>query len=114
MLDINIFSLAIEEIEERVKNKNIVPTLISQPEEFAERMRTSIYPDLDGTDHTTLIYYFTLLAGVGDVKQGGITADNHLKLLKKLKGVAIGKFERTDTYLDIFWIYYFSCGTSFW
>ncbi|CAG2205931.1 NBAS [Mytilus edulis] len=81
--------LAIEEIEERVKNKNIVPTLISQPEEFAERMRTSIYPDLDGTDHTTLIYYFTLLAGVGDVKQGGITADNHLKLLKKLKGVAI-------------------------
>ncbi|VDI84096.1 neuroblastoma-amplified sequence, partial [Mytilus galloprovincialis] len=83
-------SLAIEEIEERVKKKNIVPTLISQPEEFAERMMTSIYPDLDGTDHTTLIYYFTLLAGVGDVKQGGITADNHLKLLKKLKGVAIG------------------------
>ncbi|XP_076101260.1 NBAS subunit of NRZ tethering complex-like [Mytilus galloprovincialis] len=82
--------LAIEEIEERVNNKNIVPTLISQPEEFAERMRTSIYPDLDGTDHTTLIYYFTLLAGVGDVKQGGITADNHLKLLKKIKGVAIG------------------------
>jgi hypothetical protein len=83
--------LSIEEVEERVKNKNIMSTLVSQPQELADRMKTRIYPDLDGNDHMTLIYYFTLLSGVKDVNQGGITAENHLKLLKKIKGVAEGK-----------------------
>ena len=67
-------------------------TLVSQPQELADRMKTRIYPDLDGTDHMILIYYFTLLSGVKDVNQGGITAENHLKLLRKIKGVAEGKY----------------------
>lgn len=82
--------LSVEDIEERVKAKKILPTLVSRPEQFAERMRTYVYPYLDGTDHMTLIYYFTLLTGVGEADHGGITADSHLKLLKKIKGVAEG------------------------
>lgn len=82
--------LAIEEVEERVTLKNIIPTLVTQPQEFVQRMKTYVYPNLVGTDHMTLIYYFTLLTGLGEVDHGGISAESHLKLLKKIKGVAEG------------------------
>ena len=51
------------EIESRVKELGILPTLTTQPDEFASHMQKYVYPTLCGTDHARLLYYYALLEG---------------------------------------------------
>ena len=86
------FRLSTEEVEARVSSLDILPTLKSQPEEFCKRLQTYIYPTLEGGDHTRLLYYYSVLSGCDVPLDGGLTADAHVKLLKRVKTVMPGKF----------------------
>ncbi len=77
------------DIEERVNELGILTTLVSQPADFTDRMKTYVYPTLEGTDHSCLIYYYSLLDKC-QIKHH-ISPDIHIKLLKKLKPAAPGK-----------------------
>ncbi|XP_053405478.1 NBAS subunit of NRZ tethering complex-like [Mercenaria mercenaria] len=82
--------LSVEELQARVDKLNIIEVLRSRPDEFCERMNTYVYPSLDGTDHQMLLFYYSTMQGCEKVLQGRLTADNHVKLLKRLKSVASG------------------------
>ena len=72
---------------------DILPTLKSKPEEFCKRLQAYIYPTLEGCDHARLLYYYTILTGCGITLEGGLTADAHVKLLKRVKTVLPGNDE---------------------
>ncbi|KAH3741593.1 hypothetical protein DPMN_048318 [Dreissena polymorpha] len=83
-------SLSLEELQERVTKLQLIESLSLQPAAFSEHMGLRVYPELDGTDHARMLYYFSTLLKCEGPLQGGITADGHVKLLKKLKPVAAG------------------------
>ena len=77
-------------MQARVTKLNILEVLRSKPDDFCERMNTYVYPSLEGTDHQMLLFYYSTMQGCDMVLQGGLTADSHVKLLKKLKSVTAG------------------------
>lgn len=79
-----ISSLSTTKIEERVKQLLLLPTLLSQPEEFCTRMQEGIYPLIEGSDHASLLYYYTLLQG-SEIEGSIHSPEVHVKLLKKIK-----------------------------
>ncbi|KAJ8029007.1 Neuroblastoma-amplified sequence [Holothuria leucospilota] len=76
--------LSTSKIEERIKQLDLLPTLLSQPKDFCTRMQEGIYPLIEGSDHASLLYYFTLLKG-SDIEGSVHPPDVHVKLLKKIK-----------------------------
>lgn len=56
-------------------------------------MTKYVLPSVEGTDHSRLLYYYTLLeaAGCEPYVTAAITPESHVKLLKKLRAVAGGK-----------------------
>ncbi|XP_037298727.1 neuroblastoma-amplified sequence isoform X2 [Manduca sexta] len=53
------------------------------------RIREALWPELRGTDHNALINYFTLLRSVDDKPlMFGLSAAEHIKLLKKAKAAS--------------------------
>lgn len=87
---ITLFRLSVEELQTRLNKLNIVDVLRSRPDDLCERMSTYVYPSLDGTDHQRLLFYYTTMQGCEKSLEGGLSADSHVKLLKKLKSVAGG------------------------
>lgn len=56
------------------------------------RLEQYVYPNLDGTDHDHQVLYYTLLNSVAeDLVVNSLTPREHVKLLKKLKSVSLGK-----------------------
>lgn len=88
----NYFRLSIDDLQSRISQLDILETLQSQPDKFCDHMNTYVYPGLDGKDHQMLIYYYQTMQPCKQSLQGGLTADSHVKLLKKLKPVAAGQF----------------------
>lgn len=88
--DHTISRLSIEEVQTRVNKLGILETLQSEPDKFCGHMTTYVYPSLDGTDHLMLTYYYQTMQPCTQPLQGELTADSHVKLLKKLKSVAEG------------------------
>ncbi|KAL3866901.1 hypothetical protein ACJMK2_044151 [Sinanodonta woodiana] len=82
--------LSTEEINTRLANKEILSVLKSQPSEFCQRMSTYVYPIIAGTNLAQLMYYYTLLIGCDEALEGGLNADAHVKLLKRIKPIAPG------------------------
>ncbi|KAK3595169.1 hypothetical protein CHS0354_002768 [Potamilus streckersoni] len=80
--------LSTEEINTRLANKEILSMLKSQPSGLCQRMSTYVYPIIAGTNHAQLIYYYTLLIGCDEALEGGLNADAHVKLLKRIKPIA--------------------------
>ncbi|KAM9317014.1 NBAS subunit of NRZ tethering complex [Gastrophryne carolinensis] len=80
------------EIEERAHHLSLFETLKSQPELFYEHMTKYVYPTIEGKDLQRLLYYYTLLeqCGCSQYVKHSIKPDSHVKLLKKLKAVALG------------------------
>lgn len=56
-------------------------------------MTKYVLPSVAGTDHSRLLYYYTLLeaAGCEPYVTTAIKPESHVKLLKKLRAVAAGK-----------------------
>ena len=88
---LSLCRLSTEEVESRVSKLDILPTLKSQPGEFCTRLQTYIYPTLEGRDHARLLYYYSIQSGCDVPLEGGLTADAHVKLLKRVKTVMPGK-----------------------
>ncbi|XP_071954493.1 NBAS subunit of NRZ tethering complex-like isoform X2 [Antedon mediterranea] len=82
--------LSIEKVEEKIQIKEILGPLLSKPEEFHARLTSSVYPTIDGRDHSKLLYYFGLLSRCGVNENDGVNPDTQLKLLKKLRAAASG------------------------
>ena len=88
-----------EALDARINSLGILPALKEGGSVFRSRMHRFVYAGLDGTDHTRLLYYFSLLDGaaagggggedVGEI--GGMSPQTHIKLLKKIKASAPGK-----------------------
>lgn len=86
-----ISSLPTTKIEERVKQLLLLPTLLSQPEEFCTRMQEGVYPLIEGSDHASLLYYYTLLQG-SEIEGSIHSPEVHVKLLKKIKNGVPSEF----------------------
>lgn len=69
-------------------------TLKSDPESFYTHMTKYVYPSIAGSDQLRILFYFTLLENCGCANylpQSAMKPDTHIKLLKKLKAVAVGE-----------------------
>ncbi|XP_033750641.1 neuroblastoma-amplified sequence-like [Pecten maximus] len=77
--------LTTEEIEDRVGRMGILAVLKERGGDFVGKMSTYVYPSVEGTDHARLLYYYTLMSGIDTPLAGTLTADTHVKLLKKIK-----------------------------
>ncbi|XP_041364061.1 neuroblastoma-amplified sequence-like isoform X2 [Gigantopelta aegis] len=82
--------LSTEEVEERVKSRNILPELVKKPADFCSRLYKYVFPTIDGTDHPRFLYFFSLLSGLESDVIHGLVPSDHVKLLKKLKSVTPG------------------------
>lgn len=85
--------LSTKDIEGRTEALGLFETLKTDPESFYMHMTKYVYPSIAGTDQLRLLFYFTLLENCGCANYFSQTAmkpDTHLKLLKKLKAVAVG------------------------
>ncbi|XP_051954373.1 NBAS subunit of NRZ tethering complex [Xyrauchen texanus] len=85
--------LSTQDIESRTEALGLFETLKTDPEAFHTHMTKYVYPSVAGTDQLRLLFYFTLLENCGCgiyFPPSAIKPDTHLKLLKKLKAVAIG------------------------
>ncbi|XP_025077701.1 neuroblastoma-amplified sequence-like [Pomacea canaliculata] len=81
--------LSTEELRQRATSLNILDTLKQQPKEFCSRLYSQVYPGIVGSDHSRLLYLFSLLEGIdAEHPLCGISAAEHIKLLKKLKTFA--------------------------
>ncbi|XP_076354433.1 NBAS subunit of NRZ tethering complex-like isoform X3 [Tachypleus tridentatus] len=79
-------SLTTLELESRLKELRMHETLTSEPEKMCERLQEYVYPSIDGTDHSRLFFYYSLLEECGNVEDcHRLTPSSHLKTLKKLK-----------------------------
>ena len=87
-----------QEIEVRMKKLGILHTLKSQGDEFYDRMKTYVYPTIDGRNHDRLSQYYNYLDGCQpkDDTQPSL----HVRLLKKIKSASPGK-EKFYYYCDI-------------
>ena len=91
------FSLPTPEIEGRVKKLGIQATLVSNPAKFYERLQADVYPTIEGSDHSRLIYYYTLLQFcAAEIEGDKVKPDVHVRALKKLKSAAPGKTKRIN------------------
>eukprot|EP00117_Sycon_ciliatum_P023048 scpid5108/ scgid19701/ Neuroblastoma-amplified sequence; Neuroblastoma-amplified gene protein homolog len=71
----------------------VVEILLSDAQKFADRLRSDIFPNLDGCDHARLLLYYDLLqqcVGRGATDEKPISAVQHSKSLKKLKAAVPG------------------------
>uniref|UniRef100_A0A673GLC1 NBAS subunit of NRZ tethering complex n=1 Tax=Sinocyclocheilus rhinocerous TaxID=307959 RepID=A0A673GLC1_9TELE len=85
--------LSTKDIEDRTEALGLFETLKTDPESFYTHMTEFVYPSIAGTDQLRLLFYFTLLENCGCTNyfpQSAMKLDTHLKLLKKLKAVAVG------------------------
>ena len=83
------FRLSTEELKERISGLNLLDTLRQQPQAFCSQLYSHVYPSVAGSDHPRLLYLFTLLEGQD--KENllcGLSATEHIKLLKKLRSLA--------------------------
>lgn len=84
-------SLSTKQIQEQVNKLEMMSALLRDPSKVAERMQSSVYVTIDGTKHARMIYYYMLLEQCeekdGSLK-GQLSAQAHLKLLKKIKSAA--------------------------
>jgi len=88
-------SLSTDQIKQRILELGILPEITGVGESSsAERstrfiggMYKNIYPLISGMDHDRLIYFYSLLA---DCEATDSSAQNHVRLLKKLKSTAAG------------------------
>ena len=83
-------------IKERIAGLGILPELtggagesasVETSTRFVARMYKNVYPLISGMDHDRLIYFYSLLA---DCNTSDNSAQNHVRLLKKLKSTAAG------------------------
>lgn len=88
-------SLSTKEIESRSESLGLFGTLKCDPQAFYSHMTKYVLPSVEGTDHSRLLYYYTLLeaAGCEPYVTTAIKPESHVKLLKKLRAVASGKME---------------------
>ncbi|ELT90143.1 hypothetical protein CAPTEDRAFT_162693 [Capitella teleta] len=77
-----------KDIHGRISRLDLLQTLTSDPNQFAERMKRDVYPTISGLDHDRLICYFSLLDGCP--VDGQLKPDAHIWLLKKIAAVAKG------------------------
>jgi len=90
-----LFSMTTELIKQRISELGILPELTGIGESasveistrFTDRMYKNVYPLICGTDHDKLVYFYSLLA---DCESSDGSAQNHIRLLKKLKSTAAG------------------------
>ncbi|CAG09076.1 unnamed protein product, partial [Tetraodon nigroviridis] len=96
--------LSTKEIESRSESLGLFGTLKCDPQAFYSHMTKYVLPSVEGTDHSRLLYYYTLLeaAGCEPYVTTAIKPESHVKLLKKLRAVASGLDYRklTDESLD--------------
>lgn len=79
------------EIEAHLKHLDIVNLLTSQPRQLWERMHRYVYPSIHGTDHSRLLYYYSILENYEEHNEKEqITISDHIKYLKKIKSAAPG------------------------
>lgn len=89
-------SLSTKEIETRSESLGLFQTLKTDPLSFYSHMSKYVYPGIAGVDLQRLLYYYTLLESCSCtdyLPSSAMTPDTHIKLLKKLKAVASGKFD---------------------
>ena len=79
-------SLNTSQVAQRVKTLGISDSLQSEAR-FPERMRQYVYPTIEGTDHSRLMYYYTLLVDCA-YEGDSISPAQHVALLKKIKSSA--------------------------
>lgn len=86
-------SLSTKEIESRSESLGLFDTLQCDPQAFYSHMTKYVLPTVEGTDHSRLLYYYTLLeaAGCEPCVTTVIKPESHVKLLKKLRAVTSGK-----------------------
>nr|XP_055042803.1 NBAS subunit of NRZ tethering complex [Misgurnus anguillicaudatus] len=85
--------LSTKDIESRTETLGLFQTLKADPEAFYTHMTKYVYRSIAGTDQLRLLFYFTLLENCGCADYfppSAMKPDTHLKLLKKLKAVAVG------------------------
>uniref|UniRef100_A0A673CVY3 NBAS subunit of NRZ tethering complex n=1 Tax=Sphaeramia orbicularis TaxID=375764 RepID=A0A673CVY3_9TELE len=84
--------LSTKDIESRSQSLGLFDTLKCNPQAFYSHMTKYVLPSVEGTDMDRLLYYYTLLdaAGCEPFVSTIIKPDSHVKLLKKLRAVAIG------------------------
>ena len=88
--------LSTDEIKQRISGLRILPQLTGSGESasaetsarFVDQMYKKVYPLISGMDHDRLIYFYSLLADCENVSEN--SAQNHVRLLKKLKSTAAG------------------------
>jgi hypothetical protein len=86
--------LQTEDIQSRITQLGILPTLQADGQAFCDRMERYVYPGIAGTDHDRLTLYYSLLEDCG---QPGPNV--HIKLLKKIKYAAPGMVVLGCSYL---------------
>uniref|UniRef100_A0A8C9VPQ5 NBAS subunit of NRZ tethering complex n=1 Tax=Scleropages formosus TaxID=113540 RepID=A0A8C9VPQ5_SCLFO len=84
--------LSTKDIESRSGSLGLFEILKSDPPAFYRHMSKYVYPSIEGSDLSRLLYYFSLLEACGCSSLAGekVTPADHVKLLKKLKAVATG------------------------
>ncbi|XP_072559088.1 NBAS subunit of NRZ tethering complex isoform X2 [Paramormyrops kingsleyae] len=84
--------LSTKDIENRNKALGLFEVLKNDPEAFHSHMTKYVYPSIEGTDLGRMLYYYSLLEACGIPHTTGVTVKpvDHIKLLKKLKAVAVG------------------------
>jgi len=88
-------SMSTDLIKQRISELGILPELTGIGESgsteistrFISQMFKKVYPLISGLDHDRLVYFYTLLA---DCEASDSSAQNHIRLLKKLKSTAAG------------------------
>jgi len=88
--------LSTDEIKQRISGLGILPQLTGSGESasaktstrFVDQMYKKVYPLISGMDHDRLIYFYSLLADCENASEN--SAQNHVRLLKKLKSTAAG------------------------
>eukprot|EP00794_Sanderia_malayensis_P009896 gene9896-10909_t len=85
--------LKAKEIQERLTNMDVVPSLLKHGTEFLSRMKLYVYPYIGGKDHAMLLMLFSLLqqcCGDDAKVEGSLDVASHIRLLKKIKAATSG------------------------
>ena len=91
-----LLSMSTDLIKQRISGLGILPALTGIGDSasaeisrnFIDQMYKNVYPLISGLDHDRLLYFYLLLADCEDASDG--SAQNHVRLLKKLKSTAAG------------------------
>ncbi|XP_048858218.1 NBAS subunit of NRZ tethering complex isoform X2 [Brienomyrus brachyistius] len=84
--------LSTKDIENRNKVLGLFEVLKNDPDAFHSHMTKYVYPSIKGTDLGRMLYYYSLLeaCGISHTTGAAVKPADHIKLLKKLKAVAVG------------------------